>query len=79
MLPLTHWSTGLNPDIPSDSSAQPQGDPNAQSAEQLREQAAACRRLAGNARTRAGGKALDHLGDHFDERARKLDPSSQRR
>jgi hypothetical protein len=48
-------------------------------AEQLREQAAACRRLAQGARTRAGGKALDALGDHFDERARKLDPASQKR
>jgi hypothetical protein len=49
------------------------------SAEDLREQAAACRRLATNARTRAGGRALDDLGDHFDESARKMDPSSQRR
>ena len=48
-------------------------------ADQLREQAAACRRLAGKARTRAGTKALEGLGDHFDERARKLDPMSQRR
>jgi hypothetical protein len=45
----------------------------------LREQAAACRRLANNARTRAGSKALDDLGNHFDERARKMDPSSQRK
>lgn len=50
-----------------------------ESAEQLREQAAACRRLALKARTRAGNKALDALGDHFDDRARQLDPSSQRR
>jgi hypothetical protein len=50
-----------------------------ESAEELREQAAACRRLATNARTTAGSKALDVLGDHFDERACKLDPSSQRR
>ena len=53
--------------------------PNKDTAEQLREQAAACRRLAGNARTRAGTKALDALGDHLDERARKLDPSSMKR
>jgi hypothetical protein len=46
---------------------------------ELREQAAACRRLATQARTRAGGKALDALGDHFDERARKLDPASVKR
>jgi hypothetical protein len=49
------------------------------SADQLREQAAACRRLALNARTRAGTKALEGLGDHLDERARKLDPSSMKR
>ena len=48
-------------------------------ADQLREQAAACRRLAGKARTSAGSKALEGLGDHFDERARKLDPSSLRK
>jgi hypothetical protein len=49
------------------------------SADQLREQAAACRRLAGSARTRAGSKALGDLGAHFDESARRIDPSSQRR
>ena len=50
-----------------------------ETADGLREQAAACRRLAVNARTRAGTKALEGLGDHFDERARKMDPLSQRR
>ena len=79
MLPLTERSTYLNPQIPIDDSAEPRPGPHSESAEQLREQAAACRRLAVNARTRAGTKALDHLGDHFDERARKLDPSSMRR
>jgi hypothetical protein len=54
-------------------------NPNADSAVDLREQAAACRRLAVNARTRAGTKALDALGEHFDDRARKLDPNSMRR
>jgi len=48
-------------------------------AEGLREQAAACRRLAANARTRAGRSSIEALGDHFDEQARKLDPSSERR
>lgn len=48
-------------------------------ADSLREQAAACRRLAAAARTRAGTTSLDALADHFDEQARKLDPSSQRR
>ena len=50
--------------------------PQAESASQLREQAAACRRLAVQARTRAGKKGLDALGDHFDEQARKIDPTS---
>ena len=66
------------PNEPSDENP-PSHDARRVSAEELREQAAACRRLAGNARTRAGGKALDDLGDHFDESARKMDPSSQRR
>lgn len=66
------------PNQPSDANP-PTRDERRVSAEELREQAAACRRLAGNARTRAGGKALDNLGDHFDESARKMDPSSQRR
>lgn len=66
------------PNQPSDANP-PTRDERRISAEGLREQAAACRRLAGNARTRAGGKALDNLGDHFDESARKMDPSSQRR
>jgi hypothetical protein len=53
--------------------------PHRDTAEGLREQAAACRRLSGQARTRQGTKALEALGDHFDEQARKLDPSSQKR
>lgn len=48
-------------------------------AESLREQAAACRRLSLKSRTRSGTKALEALGDHFDEQARKLDPLSLRR
>lgn len=48
-------------------------------AEALREQAAACRRLSVKARTRAGVKALEKLGDHFDEQARKIDPVSIKR
>lgn len=48
-------------------------------ADSLREQAAACRRLAPRARTRAGMNALNSLGDHFDERASLLDPLSLRR
>lgn len=48
-------------------------------AETLREQAASYRRLAAVAGTSAGTKSLGELADSFDERARKLDPSSQRR
>lgn len=48
-------------------------------ADSLREQAAACRRLSVKARTRQGVNALARLGDHFDEQARKLDPSSLKR
>lgn len=47
-------------------------------AESLREQAASYRRLASVARTSAGIKSLGELADTFDERARKLDPSSER-
>jgi hypothetical protein len=48
-------------------------------ADGLREQAAACRRLAAAARTRYGRTSLGALADHFDEQARKLDPLSMRR
>jgi hypothetical protein len=53
--------------------------PNADTADSLREQAAACRRLANSSRTRAGRTSLDQLADHFDDQARKLDPFSERR
>ena len=46
------------------------------SADSLREQAAACRRLAAAARTRAGNSSLKALADHFDDQAAKLDPMS---
>lgn len=46
------------------------------SADSLREQAAACRRLAAGARTRAGNSSLKALADHFDAQATKLDPMS---
>ena len=74
MLPLTQGSISLNPQQTSDPARETRDR-----AEGLREQAAACRRLATNARTRAGTTSLDALGDHFDDQARKLDPSSQRR
>ena len=48
-------------------------------ADGLREQAAACRRLSLRSRTRAGANALRALGEHFDERAARLDPLSLKR
>ena len=66
----------LNPQIP------PVEDADVErrtQADGLRDQAAACRRLAAAARTRSGMTSLEALGDHFDEQARKIDPSSQRR
>jgi hypothetical protein len=57
----------------------PEPVPASEAAEGLREQAAACRRLAATARTRSGTSSLDALADHFDEQARKLDPFSLRR
>lgn len=42
-------------------------------AEGLRSQAAACRRLAAEARTQAGTTSMNALADHFDEQAQRLD------
>jgi len=66
----------LNPEIPP---ANEESVSRRASADGLREQAASCRRLAAAARTRSGMTSLNELGEHFDEQARKLDPSSQRR
>lgn len=66
-------------DPPDEESAAPPTGSRAHSAESLREQAAACRRLAAQARTPAGKNGLGALGDHFDEQARKIDPTSLRR
>jgi hypothetical protein len=46
---------------------------NHDGAEGLRNQAAACRRLAAQARTRAGTTSMNELADHFDEQARRAD------
>jgi len=62
-----------------ESNGDPESRSNGKTADGLREQAAACRRLANTARTRAGKKGLDALGDHFDQQALKLDPSSLKR
>jgi hypothetical protein len=49
-----------------------------EAAEDLREQAASCRRLARRARTAGGSSALATVADQFDDDARRIDPSSQR-
>jgi hypothetical protein len=51
----------------------------AEAADELREQAASCRRLARRARTNSGSSALDAAAEHFDDDARRIDPSSERR
>jgi hypothetical protein len=68
----------FNP-VDDDSAARPSILRQVDSAGELREQAASCRRLALRARTRAGKKGLDELGDHFDDQAHKIDPTSLRR
>lgn len=50
-----------------------------EAADELREQAASCRRLARRARTGGGSSALTTVADRFDDDARRIDPSSQRR
>lgn len=50
-----------------------------EAAEDLREQAASCRRLAGRARTNAGTRALTTLAEHLDTDARRIDPNSLRK
>jgi hypothetical protein len=47
-----------------------------EAADDLREQAACCRRLAGRARTAGGSSALKSVADQFDDDARRIDPSS---
>ena len=50
-----------------------------EAADELREQAASCRRLAGRARTRSGSKALKTVAETFDDDARRIDPTSMKR
>jgi len=50
-----------------------------EAAEELREQAASCRRLAHRARTDAGNNALKLLAEQLDTDARRIDPNSLRR
>jgi hypothetical protein len=46
---------------------------NPDGAQGLRDQAAACRRLATDARTKAGTTSMNALADHFEEQAERLD------
>jgi hypothetical protein len=50
-----------------------------EAAEDLREQAASCRRLANRAMTVAGTRALAEVANYFDSDARRIDPRSERR
>jgi hypothetical protein len=55
---------------------------NPDGARGLRDQAAACRRLAGEARTKAGTTSMNALADRFDEQALRVDlagPTGRRR
>jgi hypothetical protein len=47
-----------------------------QAADELREQAASCRRLAIKARTSDGRAALVAVANYFDQDARRIDPLS---
>jgi hypothetical protein len=48
-------------------------------ADELREQAASCRRLSRRARTAGGHSALAAVAVQFDDDARRIDPSSEKR
>lgn len=51
----------------------------AEAADELREQAASCRRLARKARTPRGLSALRVVADQFDDDARRINPASLKR
>jgi hypothetical protein len=50
-----------------------------EAADELREQAASCRRLATRAATVVGSRALVAVASCFDADARRIDPTSDRR
>lgn len=50
-----------------------------EAADELREQAASCRKLAIRARTPIGSCALAAVAEYFDADARRIDPHSERR
>jgi hypothetical protein len=49
-----------------------------EAADELREEAASCRRLARRARTSGGSSALTTVAEQFDDDARRIDPLSQK-
>lgn len=51
----------------------------AEAADELREQAASCRKLARRARTTNGSTALKSVAEQFDDDARRIDPLSVKR
>jgi hypothetical protein len=51
----------------------------AEAADELREQAESCRKLARRARTTGGSSALKTVAEQFDDDARRIDPLSERR
>jgi hypothetical protein len=53
--------------------------PRGEAADELREQAASCRRLAVRVRTPNGAWALKTVAEQFDGDARRIDPRSTRR
>lgn len=55
------------------------GISRAEAADELREQAASCRRLAVRAHTPNGSWALRSVATQFDTDARRIDPMSTRR
>ena len=56
-----------------------QGISRENAADELREQAAWCRLLSRKARTAGGSSALAAVAIQFDDDARRIDPSSERR
>jgi len=50
-----------------------------ETADDLRDQAASCRKLAARARTTNGASALKTVADQYDDDARRIDPLSERR
>jgi hypothetical protein len=50
-----------------------------EAAEELREQAASCRRLASRAATPLGTRSLIAVASYFDSDARRIDPRSEPR